>query len=419
MIVATLKTTASADSAQYFEDLAEHAHSALEGLENTPRVLPRVDDDGIMWPPSSPPKDIKALDDSYREFQKAKLWSWWNAFTLVNDHPEVCFLQPLRWDQGKFSPSHIENFRTSVRSCSRDPAKTIFVSPLSLLGKGDSPHALVLLLNTTAGTLETFDPNGVTGYATDSDPEGYSVRKLYGALTTTAHELGLKRVIQTGPPIQLIDELSTVEDASRTDFVGYCEAWIYYYIRVKLLNPSTDAATLNRKLVLSLEMGNDAVLGFINAQLGRATWFSGPTFFDKNMAYSWVIMRSMNLEGSSSRDLNDLEQSSRSQAETSMDDYMQYWYTMQNQSFMTEESDFYDISPYKSRPDKRFKNAAQERFQMLTRYKLLDDVAMTGMVGGRRKVPKRRTRKSTRSGSRRRRRSIRKSIRRSGRRSGR
>ena len=254
-------------------------------LDRAQPSVPLLFSDGFAWPESAPVTNAKALDVKYREFQSAELWMGWNAFTLVKDHPEVCMLSEISWDPD--TKQHGSEFRIGVQllvegvdNCRRSN-KTMLIAPISLRpGKTrGSGHATIAFFNTTSNTLEIFDPNGLVGYASKDNPEGFAVRSFHGALKAVGGTLGFKKVVQSGLPLQEIES----RDWYKHGLDGFCEAWIYFYLRIRLLNPHVTPSELNRKISSHMDMAkSDLLLEYIQGSLNRAdNLFSAAPRFER------------------------------------------------------------------------------------------------------------------------------------------
>ena len=244
---------------------------SLELYEKLQDLRPHLptEEDGVLWPARAKVHDVRETEKAYRDMQGNEIWQFFNTFTISVDHPEVCVLSPTLWLPGQNTTTIPYMMTRDLKRCNEDPRKTIFISPITLRSsvkdKGDTAHANIAIFNKTQSTLELFDPNGLTAY--DENMKGsYHLKSLTSILGTVAKNSGYGRLAQTGVPVQLIEMFDRTLQIN-----GFCESWVFWYTRVRLLNSHLTQDDLEVKILRYVKRhGVRGILEFIQANLERA-----------------------------------------------------------------------------------------------------------------------------------------------------
>lgn len=246
-------------------------------LSLLPPQITRWDSDGFRWPELLPVQDRVELNRQYRQFQRlgkkdlsGGLWDAWNAYTITRDHPEVCVMKPVTWVRSlKFPESsrarinhHLEESAHTIRLC-RAQGKSMFLLPVSVFADEGPGHVLLAIFNSTSATMDTFDSNGLAEY-----PSNFEIRRLNGVLTHFGAELGFHMRRTASIPVQLVESMDRQLGFEES---GYCNIWIYLFIRLRLLNAHLPPAVFNAKLLDALnQKGSILALEFAAANIRRA-----------------------------------------------------------------------------------------------------------------------------------------------------
>lgn len=277
---------------------------------STPRMS-----NGMIWPESSIVNDVseaRQIVNEYHQLQATLEWSGHMAMTLEQENPDVCVMSPMTtyaWGS-KFYSTSLSRLENELQNC-RQQGKTLYIAPISIISNyvdafgfkmKSTGHANILFINETRGRVERFDPNGATTYPGSGyfgKQDMFSQKTLDNHLSNFAYDQGLLLTVPTNAPVQMIENFDKT-----MPFDGFCEAWVHWYLQVKLLNRDMDTDDLNRKIMNFVSKhGKQVILSFIKANIQRYNRFKNKLSpeavaeFRLNSDSLWKVSYNMYKEG--------------------------------------------------------------------------------------------------------------------------
>jgi len=194
----------------------------------------------LPWGKQLTAEEMDRTDRTYRGMQTQKLWrSFMAIHQLQMAKSNLCMTTPMksRMNSTDFSIAYNGDLKKDIQNCSKSKANFI-VTPL-LFYSGDSGHAQMLFYNKTTNTLERYDPNGIVFYNSGGHKvleDKYQQDKFDESL---AHLVGIHVNHHNGYPIQ------RTQSSEALNYKGFCEAYAYWYLEARLLNPNVSQRELN------------------------------------------------------------------------------------------------------------------------------------------------------------------------------
>ena len=140
----------------------------------------------------------------------------------------------------------------------RSGVKFIFIR-LSLIVTNVMNHANVLIYDIENNTIERFDPYGVVPYGTPDDLDDYLEKYFKKIINKNIKYLRPKDYMDN-VSFQIISNENLQINKKYGDPGGYCLAWVYWYIEMRLMNKTVKPKILIEKLINKI---NDSKLSFL------------------------------------------------------------------------------------------------------------------------------------------------------------
>ena len=156
-------------------------------------------------------------------------------------------------------------FTSALKKCFQNDSRFILIK-ISLIPNTNGTHANIVLIDKKKNDVRRFEPYGVT-YILD----GYFLDKMisnYIKLASKAHYKYYKpNDYLEDARFQTVSNDTYTDDKKLGDPTGYCLAWCFWYIELKLCNPDIDEKTLITSAIIDIKkkygMYNNPYLMFI------------------------------------------------------------------------------------------------------------------------------------------------------------
>lgn len=143
-------------------------------------------------------------------------------------------------------------------SSSRSGTRFIFIR-LSLIVTSVMNHANVLIYDIQNNTMERFDPYGNVPYGTPKELDDYLEKYFKKIINKKLKYLRPKDYLGN-VSFQIISNENNDNNKKFGDPGGYCLAWVYWYIEMRMINKTIKPKTLVEKLIHKI---NDSKLSFM------------------------------------------------------------------------------------------------------------------------------------------------------------
>jgi hypothetical protein len=133
-------------------------------------------------------------------------------------------------------------FKSLLKACFDSDSRFIMIK-ISLIPNTNGTHANVVLIDKKKHDVRRFEPYGVTDIL-----DGYFLDKMiseYIKVATKGHYKYYKPSdYLEDARFQTVSNDTNPEDKKLGDPAGYCLAWCFWYVELKLCNPDIDEKTL-------------------------------------------------------------------------------------------------------------------------------------------------------------------------------
>ena len=143
-------------------------------------------------------------------------------------------------------------------SISRPGIKFIFIR-LSLIVTETMNHANILIYDIENNTIERFDPYGVVPYGTPDDLDDH-LEKYFKKIIKKDIQYLRPKDYMNNVSFQIISNENNKMNQKFGDPGGYCLAWVYWYVEMRLMNKNVKPKILIEKLINKI---NDSDLTFL------------------------------------------------------------------------------------------------------------------------------------------------------------
>lgn len=144
-----------------------------------------------------------------------------------------------------------KNFCFYVRKCLKNTARFILIK-LTLVPNSFTTHANMIIYDKKDNKVIRFEPYGVNDIV-DGDKLDNKMKELFNNATESDVKYVRPADYLTGFNWQTISHDSESEEKILGDPVGYCLAWCYWFIELKLENPDIDESLLMEKAFSNIE----------------------------------------------------------------------------------------------------------------------------------------------------------------------
>jgi hypothetical protein len=184
------------------------------------------------------PRDIKLHEDVFKRKDATlnELLKTYNTFGV--------FLPSVVLWKNKNDYFIHPSLSSMLKKCS---ARFIMIK-ISLIPFSNSTHANVLIIDTKSGIVDRFDPYGYYPVLDTNILDDI----LEEIITTTFSTTNIKylrydNVAQSIVGVQTISQDDNIKYKKASDPVGYCLAWVFWYVELRMSNPDVHP----RKLILN------------------------------------------------------------------------------------------------------------------------------------------------------------------------
>jgi hypothetical protein len=157
------------------------------------------------------------------------------------------------------------NLKKSIKKLLKDDKVDFIYIKLSLIPNGTSTHANLLLYNKKENILERFEPYGSNDLL-DQDKLNEFIEKLAKKIFNNKVKYINPKLFMNNTKFQLISSDSDPDNKKQGDPVGYCLAWTFWYLELRLNNPDGDAKILVEnalKKIVNRDSNSNQVLDYI------------------------------------------------------------------------------------------------------------------------------------------------------------
>jgi hypothetical protein len=142
-------------------------------------------------------------------------------------------------------------FKNLLKKCFDGDSRFIMIK-ISLIPNTNGTHANVVLIDKKKHDVRRFEPYGVTDIL-----DGYFLDKMiseYIKLATRAHYKYYKPSdYLEDARFQTVSNDTNTDDKKLGDPTGYCLAWCFWYVELKLWNPDIDEKTLINEAIIDIK----------------------------------------------------------------------------------------------------------------------------------------------------------------------
>ena len=157
------------------------------------------------------------------------------------------------------------NLKKSIKKLLKDDKVDFIYIKLSLIPNGTSTHANLLLYNKKENILERFEPYGSNDLL-DQDKLNEFIEKLAKKIFNNKVKYINPKLFMNNTKFQLISSDSDPDNKKQGDPAGYCLAWTFWYLELRLNNPDIDSKILVEnalKKIVNRDSNSNQVLDYI------------------------------------------------------------------------------------------------------------------------------------------------------------
>lgn len=136
-----------------------------------------------------------------------------------------------------------ENLKKSIKKLLNDDKVKFIYIKLSLIPNGNSTHANLLLYNKDKNILERFEPYGYNGML-DEEKLNQFIEKLAKKIFNKDVKYINPKLFMDNAKFQIISSDSDPDNKKIGDPIGYCLAWTFWFLELRMNNPDTDSKIL-------------------------------------------------------------------------------------------------------------------------------------------------------------------------------
>jgi len=147
---------------------------------------------------------------------------------------------------------------------------------ITMIVSEEGTHANILIIDKEEGTIERFDPYGDVPYLDGDKLDDVIQEKIGRYVNTYLKEYGKelkylrpKDYMKIG--FQTISNDGDIRNKKLSDPVGYCLAWIFYYIEMRVSNPKLHPKQLVQKIIKTIQKRGNGDTIFIDFIRNYAT----------------------------------------------------------------------------------------------------------------------------------------------------
>jgi ankyrin repeat protein len=146
-----------------------------------------------------------------------------------------------------FTDHHEQSFKEALKN-----KKRFIVCTLGFyLHDNKSGHANILIYDKKFNTLERFDPEGIMLYETLDDMDKFIQSKFKKIINTKFTYICPKNYTIINSFQKMSDEINILKKKTG-DVKGFCQAWVFWYLEMRILNKNIHPLKLVPKLLNSL-----------------------------------------------------------------------------------------------------------------------------------------------------------------------
>ena len=157
------------------------------------------------------------------------------------------------------------HLKKSIKKLLKDDKVDFIYIKLSLIPNGTSTHANLLLYNKKENIIERFEPYGSNDLL-DQDKLNEFIEKLAKKIFNKKVKYINPKLFMNNTKFQLISSDSDPDNKKQGDPVGYCLAWTFWYLELRLNNPNVDSKILVEnalKKIINRDSNSNQVLDYI------------------------------------------------------------------------------------------------------------------------------------------------------------
>jgi ankyrin repeat protein len=158
-----------------------------------------------------------------------------------------------------------ENLKKSLKKLLNDNKVEFIYIKLSLIPNGNSTHANLLLYNKKKNILERFEPYGYNEML-DEEKLNQFIEKLAKKIFNKDVKYINPKHFMDNAKFQIISSDSDPDNKKLGDPIGYCLAWTFWYLELRLNNPETDSKLLVENAlnkIINKQSDSNQVLDYI------------------------------------------------------------------------------------------------------------------------------------------------------------
>ena len=152
-----------------------------------------------------------------------------------------------------------------IKKLLKDDKVDFIYIKLSLIPNGTSTHANLLLYNKKENIIERFEPYGSNDLL-DQDKLNEFIEKLAKKIFNKKVKYINPKLFMNNTKFQLISSDSDPDNKKQGDPAGYCLAWTFWYLELRLNNPDVDSKILVEnalKKIVNRDSNSNQVLDYI------------------------------------------------------------------------------------------------------------------------------------------------------------
>ena len=157
------------------------------------------------------------------------------------------------------------NLKKSIKKLLKDDKIDFIYIKLTLIPNSTSTHANLLLYNKKENILERFEPYGSNDLL-DQDKLNEFIEKLAKKIFNKKVKYINPKLFMNDTKFQLISSDSDPDNKKQGDPAGYCLAWTFWYLELRLNNPDVDSKILVEnalKKIINRDSNSNQVLDYI------------------------------------------------------------------------------------------------------------------------------------------------------------
>jgi len=156
--------------------------------------------------------------------------------------------------------------KKSVKSILKNKKIDYIMLKLSLIPNNGGTHANILIYDIKKNILERFEPFGPNDMLDESELNRY-IEMLAKKIFNNKVKYISPKLFMNDTKFQLVSSDSDPENKKAGDPIGYCMAWCFWYLELRLQNPNTPSDKLVedafKNILKNRDMNSNQVLDYI------------------------------------------------------------------------------------------------------------------------------------------------------------